>query len=61
MNMDLSIIIPLAHAGHWFASILYLMPVVILGGGIAWQRRRDRQLRESGEGVPEEEVPFTDE
>lgn len=61
MNSLLVVTLPLAHAGHWFASILYLMPVVILGGGIAWQRRRDAKLRESGEGVPEEEVPFTDE
>lgn len=53
--------LPLAHAGHWFASILYLMPVLILGGGIAWQRHRDRKLQQSGGAVAKEDVPFTDE
>ncbi len=55
------VLIPLAHAGHWLASILYLLPVFILGGGILWQRRRDRQLRDARGGVADEDVPFTDE
>lgn len=55
------IALPFAHAGHWFASILYLLPVVILGGGILWQRRRDARLREEGGGIRDEDVPFTDE
>lgn len=54
-------LIPLAHAGHWLASLLYLVPVVILGAGILWQRRNDKRLRESGETVADEDVPFTDE
>ena len=53
--------IPVAHAGHWLANLLYLLPVVILGGGIMWQRRNDRIAREKGERVPDEDVPFTDE
>lgn len=53
--------LPFAHAGHWLASILYLMPVFILAAGILWQRRRDSALRESGESVRDEDVPFTDE
>lgn len=53
--------IPLAHAGHWFAGILYLMPVIILAGGVMWQRRKDRLAHESGERIPDEDVPFTDE
>lgn len=53
--------LPFAHAGHWFASILYLMPVVVLGIGIVMQRRRDHALEESGERVADEDVPFTDE
>jgi hypothetical protein len=37
-------ILPLAHAGHWFAGMLYLAPVFVLGGGILWQRKNDRKL-----------------
>jgi hypothetical protein len=57
----LMIDIPLAHAGHWLAGLLYLVPVFVLGVGILWQRRKDRLLRESGEVVDEADVPFTDE
>ena len=53
--------VPLAHSGHWLANLLYLLPVVILGLGILWQRRNDRKRRESGDYVPDEDVPFTDE
>lgn len=53
-------VVPFAHAGHWFASMLYLMPVVLLGGGIIWQRRNDRMLDEEGGHTPDEEVPFSD-
>jgi hypothetical protein len=56
-----AIIIPLAHAGHWLAGLLYLVPVFILAGGILWQRRKDKQLRDAGETVADEDVPFTDE
>jgi hypothetical protein len=53
--------IPLAHAGHWLAGLLYLVPVFILGGGILWQRRKDNRAREAGETVDDADVPFTDE
>jgi hypothetical protein len=35
--------IPMAHAGHWLAGLLYMAPVFILAGGIAWQRMNDRR------------------
>ncbi len=35
---------PIAHAGHWAISLLYLAPVVILVGALALARRRDRQF-----------------
>ncbi|MBJ7353689.1 MAG: hypothetical protein JHC98_02595 [Thermoleophilaceae bacterium] len=54
-------ILPIAHAGHWLASMLYLVPVVILAGGIFWQRRNDKRLRDAGESVDDADVPFTDE
>jgi hypothetical protein len=53
--------LPIAHAGHWAASILYLMPVIILGGGIFWQRRKDAQFEGEGSRTRDEDVPFTDE
>ena len=53
--------IPLAHAGHWLANLLYLLPVAILAGGILWQRRNDKRAREAGETVDDADVPFTDE
>ncbi len=61
MIAELLQLAPIAHAGHWLANLLYLMPVFILGGGIVWQRRRDQQLQEAGEKTPPEDVPFTDE
>ena len=35
-------IFPLAHAGHWFAGLLYLAPVLIVVGflGVQWWRDR---------------------
>lgn len=53
--------LPLAHAGHWLANLLYLLPVAILAAGILWQRRNDKRAREAGETVDDADVPFTDE
>ncbi len=30
----------LAHAGHWAVSLLYFLPVLVLGGAVLWARRR---------------------
>jgi hypothetical protein len=43
---------PLAHAGHWAAQILYLMPVLAMVGALLWAKFRGR--RHSGE---ESEAP----
>jgi hypothetical protein len=32
----------LAHAGHWFISLLYVAPVLIVVGALAIQSRRER-------------------
>ncbi len=40
---------PLAHASHWLVSLLYVAPVVILIGGLLWQRRRDGALPDGGD------------
>jgi len=36
-------VIAFAHAGHWLASLLYLVPIVALGAWLAlagWRERR---------------------
>lgn len=35
------ITLPIAHAGHWLVSLLYLAPVVILVGALLVARARD--------------------
>lgn len=37
--------IPVAHVSHWLANLLYLLPVLVLAGGIAYQRMADRKAR----------------
>jgi cytochrome c-type biogenesis protein CcmH/NrfF len=41
--------LPVAHAGHWLAGLLYAAPVVVLGAAVAissWrERRRERAER----------------
>lgn len=32
---------PLAHVGHWYISILYLAPVLIVVAALWWQSRRE--------------------
>ena len=34
---------PLAHLGHWYHSLLYLAPVVIVVIALWFQERRDRR------------------
>jgi hypothetical protein len=37
---------PLAHAGHWLAQLAYLLPLVLLVGGLAvgrWRERREQR------------------
>lgn len=44
----------LAHAGHYLVSLLYLLPVVVLGVGVAWQRHKERQ---ESKAAASEEAP----
>ena len=37
--------IPLAHIGHWYHALLYMVPVVVLGVGLWWSGRRDARAR----------------
>lgn len=45
----------LAHAGHWLVSLLYVLPVVLLVGALAFQSWRDRR-----NGVADEEELWED-
>ena len=40
---------PLAHAGHWIAQLLYLLPVVAMVGAILWSKYRGRQDHDRSE------------
>jgi hypothetical protein len=33
--------LPLAHAAHWYHAVLYLLPVLLIGGALWWSGRRD--------------------
>lgn len=49
--------VPLAHAGHWLANLLYLLPVLVLAGGIAYQRIADRKARAADQAGDPAEPP----
>jgi hypothetical protein len=34
---------PLAHAGHWIASLLYVAPVALIVCALLWQSWRDKR------------------
>lgn len=41
--------LPIAHAGHWLADLLYLMPLVVVIAVLATQSWRDkRQAKAEG-------------
>jgi hypothetical protein len=40
----------LAHAGHWITGLLYLAPVIVLGGAVAIANWRDRRRGDGGGG-----------
>jgi hypothetical protein len=48
----------LAHAGHWFAGLLYLAPVLIVVGALLYQSWRDK--REGGDDADGEREPDID-
>ena len=36
----------LAHSGHWYHSLLYLLPVLLIAGGLWWSgRKADQEAR----------------
>jgi hypothetical protein len=42
--------IPIAHAGHWIASLLYVAPVALIVAALLWQNWREK--RRKGGGPP---------
>jgi hypothetical protein len=48
---------PIAHAGHWIADLLYVLPLAIALGFLALQSIRDKR-RDEAEGTnPADEAP----
>lgn len=35
----------LAHGGHWYHALLYVLPVLLVAGGLWWSGRRDARAR----------------
>jgi hypothetical protein len=47
----------LAHAGHWFAGLLYLAPVLIVVGALGYQSWKDKRLGDDDEDVEVDQTP----
>ena len=46
--------LPLAHAGHWLAQMLYLLPVLAMIGMLGWAKLRQRRHpADEHEGPPD--------
>jgi hypothetical protein len=43
VGRQLVIELPIAHAGHWIASLLYLVPLVIVVAMLGFSSLRDRR------------------
>ena len=39
----MSVIVPLAHAGHWIEGVIYFAPVALVVGALGYQSWRDRR------------------
>jgi hypothetical protein len=53
--------LPIAHAGHWIAGLLYLVPLVIVVGMLAISSFRDRRAEAAeaaaGAATPPPDAP----
>lgn len=38
----------LAHVGHWYVSLIYAAPALLLAGGLAYTTLRERRRQASG-------------
>lgn len=42
MNFLVAQTTPIAHTGHWYHSLLYALPIVLIALAMWWSGRRDR-------------------
>ena len=42
MSFATALITPIAHTGHWYHSLLYALPIVLIAVAMWWSGRRDR-------------------
>jgi hypothetical protein len=48
---------PIAHAGHWIADLLYVLPLAIALGFLALQSIRDKHRDEAEAAEPADSPP----
>jgi hypothetical protein len=41
----MSLILPIAHFGHWYVTLLYLGPVIVLVAALSFQSWRDKRRK----------------
>lgn len=44
-----------AHAGHWLVNLLYALPVVVIGGGLAWAAWKERGMDPEDLDAPDDD------
>ncbi|MDQ8043616.1 MAG: hypothetical protein AAGC46_04795 [Solirubrobacteraceae bacterium] len=42
-------LLPLAHLGHWYESVAYAMPMIVIGGVLWYTSRKERLAGHDGE------------
>jgi hypothetical protein len=43
--MTLTVILPIAHFGHWYVTLLYMGPVIVLVAALSLQSWRDKRRK----------------
>ena len=46
--------LPLAHVGHWYHVLLYLLPILLIGAGLCWSNRRELRREREAEQPPQQ-------
>jgi hypothetical protein len=49
--------LPIAHAGHWIADLLYVLPLAVALGFLFVQSRRDKRREAAEGGTPVDSPP----